>query len=245
MRDALILITLHDGDIRYIDAKLKNIAKQDLSNSHIIFLNNLDYDEINVKVKRFMASHRKFSTGYILFTKNTTLYETWNYAIEEHGDDFKYIVNSNPDDLWHKDYLAKCIETLNNDDGINIATSKYYITDRPNQEEPWENIIGDITPLYPHGTLGPSPMARRGLFEAFGPYRTDLTVAGDAELWERWRKLGVCTYKVIDQHMILYLTRGDSLERRRNEKGELYTDVDSILINGPPKGTVTRIKRNK
>lgn len=245
MRDALILVTLHEGDIRYIDAKLRNLAKQDLRNSHIIFLNNLDHDKISVKINEFIAAHRTLSLGYVIFTSPTTLYETWNYAIETYGEDYKYIINSNPDDLWHKDYLAKCIETLNTYPEINIVTSKYYITDNPNQEEPWKNIIGEITPLYPLGTLGPSPMSRRGLFDTYGPYRTDLTVAGDAELWERWRKAGVCQYKVIDQHMILYLTRGDSLERRRNQKGELYTDIDSTLINGPPRGKVIRITRTK
>jgi len=238
----LIMAAVHQGDIKFIHTKLNNIARQkDIELAHVVYLNNMNYDNIGDIITKHIECI-DYSNSHVIFTKNMRLYETWNYAIKQY--DSEYIVNANADDLWSEDYISKCIKILDEQPDINIVTSNYYITDVPNQSNrPWKNIIGDIMPQYPDGTLGPSPMFRRSLIDRFGPYRSDLTVAGDAEIWERWRQQHACVYYRIPEHDILYLARGDSLERRRDDKGSLYSDIDSSLINGPPRAKTIRVAR--
>jgi cellulose synthase/poly-beta-1,6-N-acetylglucosamine synthase-like glycosyltransferase len=242
-----VLAALHE-DEPYIHARLRNLCEQTCRDFHVIFLNNLNKGNVGRLLR-----HLPFSCEEVHYREPKRLYDTWNDGLARTASD--YVCNANADDHWHPEYLERAVAVLDRDPGISVVTSHYLITDAANQDWPhWTHIVGLIEPKYPGGTLGPCPVFRRSLIKQHGPFRADLSVAGDAEIWERWHRAGALSVHVLKDDLILYLTRHDSLERRRDPEGRLLADVDSVIVNserGPPlpppesvrQPVVTRVSR--
>lgn len=216
-----ILITLYKSG-QFIESKLLSLENQTtLDQAEIIFLNCQDHDKESIKINEFITKHP--NSRQIIFAAHKHLYETWNIGILETTG--QYITNYNADDQWHPKYLETCGSYLDTNQQTAIVTTGILITDLPNQVHPkWSHHDKMPTLEYPKSSAGPSPMWRRNLHDKhglFGNYR----VIGDARFWEKLHEAKE-TFGLIHEDLVLYYTSPESLERRRDNQGNSYIDLD-------------------
>ena len=220
-----ILVSMYNGG-HFIRAKLENLLQQTIINDvHIVFLNcQNNHDERSVY--EYLLTDSKISCNEILYKSFVGLYKSWNDGIQITNS--QYICNSNIDDMWHPEYLEKCIAFLNSESRYSVVSSKILITDMANQSNhaKWSKIIG-VMPFfqYPLSTAGPCPVWRRSLHDVYGYFDDCLTI-GDAKMWEKWHS-GQVEFGLIPDESVLYYSSQDSLERRIDKTtGRLYRDID-------------------
>jgi len=220
-----ILVSIYNGG-HFIRAKLKNLLQQTIINDvHIVFLNcQNNHDERNVY--EYLLTDSKISCNEILYKSFIGLYKSWNDGIQTTNS--QYICNSNIDDMWHPEYLEKCVSFLNSNSNYSVVSSKILITDTENQSDynNWSNIIGEMPYFaYPESSSGPCPVWRRSLHDIYGYFDDYLTI-GDAKMWEKWHINNV-KFGLITDKYVLYYTSPNSLERRIDKiTGKSYRDID-------------------
>lgn len=226
MNDKLItiLVSIYNGG-GFIKSKLANLLQQTIIDDvHVVFLNCMNNDNERSFYEPLLSCD-KVSCTEILYHSHVKLYKSWNDGIQITNSEF--VCNSNIDDMWHPEYLEKSIEFLRSNVEYSVVSSRVLITNVPNQvnHDNWASIIG-VMPFYqyPLSTAGPCPVWRRSLHDTFGYFGDYLTI-GDAKMWEKWHAGGV-GFGLIPHDQVLYYASPNSLERRVDENGKLYRNID-------------------
>lgn len=208
MRSITVLISLYKAK-QYLECKLNNIlAQTKFTDSTIVILNcqNLEHES-----QTYYEFSKLPNVIVVQYGSHVNLYKSWNDGIRITAS--KYIVNSNVDDLWHPQYLEKCMTFLDQNDDYSIVSSDILITSIANQTYPNWQYDDKMQPYtYPNTTAGPCPVWRRNLHEKYG-YFEDYNIIGDAIMWEKWYKNGEKFAKIYED-LVLYLRHPGSLERR-------------------------------
>lgn len=222
-RKCVVLIALYRSG-RYIRSKLASLRLiKELDQALVVFLNcqNIDGES------EILSKPLKRNPNYveIVFDDHLSLYETWDYAIENTNSE--YVCNYNADDQWHPDYLTKCMEYLDNTANVSIVSTQVLVTDEPNQIYPNWNCMDRLPAIvFPASTAGPSPMWRRSMHERYGGFGK-YKVIGDAKFWERML-IGKEEFGLIREDLVLYYCAADSLERRVDpDTGRYLRDLDA------------------
>lgn len=223
MKKVTVLVAIYKAS-KFLSVKLDNLKQQTIfDDSEIILLNcqNIENEEEIYKEFALLPNVRT-----VTFPEHVTLYHSWNCGIAQ--SDSQYIVNANTDDLWHPTYLEKCCYHLDNEQSSVVSTG-VLVTDRPNQIWPNWQWFGKM-PLYtfPLSSAGPCPVWRRALHDKYGMFE-DLNVISDARMWEKWY-YGKEIFGLIPEYLALYYASIMSLERRRNDDGQLLSDIDRCNI---------------
>ncbi len=219
-----VLVAIYNGG-EFISSKINNLLQQTiLDDIHIVFLNCQNFNNERAQYENLLDC-KKVSCHEILYHKHFGLYYTWNDGIKT--SDSEFICNANIDDMWHPQYLEKCVNHLNNSDCA-VVNSVILITKTPNQYDhsKWSNIIGVIpSHPYPLSTAGPCPVWRRSVHDKYGYFGDYLTI-GDARMWEKWHD-GNEKFDVIKEELTLYYAHPCSLERRIDHStGKSFRDID-------------------
>jgi len=216
-----VLVALYKAG-EFLQSKLKSLERQTIFNqAKIIFLNCQNHDNESELCTKFADTHQ--NVQHILFDEHISLYESWNVGITQ--SDSLYLVNYNADDQWHPQFLERCVDFLDKNAQYAIISTGVLITDIPNQLYPNWNHFGKMPAFaYPLSSAGPCPMWRRKLHEKYGLFE-NYRVIGDARFWERLHA-GQEQFGLINDDLVLYYTSKDSLERRRDEAGISYIDLD-------------------
>ena len=209
-KSIVVLLALYKAG-PYLEAKISNLTKQSIfGECQFIILNCQNVDNEKSIYSDFVNSNENVIA--IEYENYIGLYKSWNDGIICSQSEF--ICNSNVDDMWHPEYLAKSRDFLLNNPDIGCVSSYILYTEQPNQHDHhnWTNCHRYVTDTYPHHTAGPSPLWRRTLHDQFGLFGDYLTI-GDADMWERWYEGGV-KFAFIPEDLVLYYAYQDSLERR-------------------------------
>jgi glycosyltransferase involved in cell wall biosynthesis len=204
-----VLVALYKAG-GYLRRKLLNLEQQTRFNDcWIVLLNCQDLEHESAKYKWFLDKYDNVIE--IKYETHRRLYPTWNDGIK--ATQSKYICNSNVDDMWRPEYVETCVDFLETNPEVAVASTYVLVTDKPNQLYPnW--IWRDRIPSYPYpvGTAGPCPMWRRSLHDKYG-YFGNYRVIGDAKIWEKWYAGGE-KFAIIPQNLVLYFRHEHSLECR-------------------------------
>lgn len=215
-----ILVALYKSG-EFVESKIASLKQQTIDDAWIVFLNCQNLHNELEACERYAAENPNVIN--IVFNDHTLLYDTWNVGIQHTQS--KYIVNYNADDQWHPAFLERCTTQLELHQNVGILSTGVLITHKPNQVWPnWQHH--DRMPFYPYpqSSAGPCPMWRRELhakYGHFGSYR----VIGDARFWEKLHAGGE-TFGLIPDDLVLYYMSGASLERRRDDNGKSFRDLD-------------------
>lgn len=175
---------------------------------------------------------QSFPVKYVKLDERNTVYETWNYIIQNSNSEF--VTNANTDDLISPNGYEELMKVLRR--GFDFAYPSWYVTTVPNQE--WSalkdydknghpgNYNGDLS----KGGVGHFPMWRRALHSKCGYFDPQLRALSDADFWARCYYIGKAKFKWIPQHYGCYLHKnGENLWQREinaNEWEYYHTKVN-------------------
>jgi hypothetical protein len=168
---------------------------------------------------------QQYPVKYVKLDERITVYETWNYIIQNSTSEF--ITNANTDDLIHPNGYQRLIQVLSqSDNNVGFAYPSWFTTSIPNQE--WSklhNIDPSGRPGHFAGSIetagvGHFPIWRRSLHENLGLFDTRFRALADADWWARCHFLGKAQFRWVDDYLGCYLWRnGENLwHREANEQ---------------------------
>ncbi len=144
-----------------------------------------------------------------------TVYAAWNLGLAVSQGE--YITSANSDDVHYEGALEKLAHALDHNRHAAAAyfnVNRIVSLDEPKAVGRFEWAEGGLNELYWQGCfLGPMPMWRKSLHEAYGLFDGTFTSAGDYEFWMRVAA-GDCKFFHIRQVLGAHLERADSLEHR-------------------------------
>ena len=162
---------------------------------------------------------QKYPFKYIKLVTRPTVYETWNYIIQNSTS--KYITNANTDDIVAPNCYTKLMEILDKNEKFGFTYCSWLTTATPNQK--WEekknadpsgnpgNYAGDIS----IAGVGHFPMWRRSLHDQLGLFDPQFKALSDADWWARCYHVGKTQFYWLREYLGLYLWRnGDNLWNR-------------------------------
>lgn len=198
----------------WIENRLNNLMGSTLKDTEIWCVNANSPDPRDDEIPQ------RFPVKYVKLDKRNTVYEAWNYIIENSTGEF--ITNANTDDLIHPDgyqCLTQALITAGHD--VGFAYPSWYTTSIPNQQ--WSKLTkideagrpghyaGDVE----RAGVGHFPVWRRSLHERVGLFDTKFRALADADWWARCHYVAKTKFLWIDNHLGCYLWRsGDNLWHR-------------------------------
>lgn len=218
---ATIVIAIYKAG-KYMKAKIANLQQQTFfDRCNIVLLNCQNLDNEADIYKDFLAENDNVTE--IMYDEHIRLYPTWNDGIK--ATESTYVMNSNTDDMLHPQYVEACSKWLDDHPDFCCVSSSVLLTHTPNQLWPKWDWKGRLPfHAYPMSTAGPCPLWRRSLHDKYG-YFGNYRVIGDARLWEKWHAGGE-RFGLLQRDLILYYATADSLERRIDEKGRGFRNLD-------------------
>lgn len=162
---------------------------------------------------------QKYPFKYVKLEKRITVYETWNYIIENSNS--SYITNANTDDIVSPNCYVKLMTALDKNQDAGFAYCSWNTTRVPNQK--WSELrnidpngkpgqyVGDIQ----RAGVGHFPMWRRSLHDKLGLFDTQFKALADADWWARCHHVGKTKFVWIRENLGTYLWRdGENLWNR-------------------------------
>lgn len=216
----VVLMSLYKSG-RFIESKIESLLKQSYQDVLYVFLNCQNIDNELDYCSEFATGRTNVIN--IVFREHCFLYKSWNAGISITKSE--YITTYNADDQWHPDFLSKCVEYLDNVKECGVLSTGVLVSDIENQVWPnWTSISRIPLLTYPKTTAGPSPMWRRKLHSVYGEFGNYRTI-GDARFWESLHDGGE-QFHIIEEDLVLYYLNGESLERRVDQSGRSYRELD-------------------
>ena len=218
-----ILIAVHEA-AQHVESKIKSLIAQTIINDCTIVLLHCQNHQNEIELFDAFATSRA-NVIRVFHRQHEWLYDSWNTGLLV--TDSEYVTTYNMDDQWHPEFLQTTTSYLDANQQVGIVSTRILVTDQPNQVWPdWTNIAEIPFYPYPESTAGPSPVWRRSLHHSHGLFTSYRTI-GDARIWEKWYAAGE-QFAVIDVPFTLYYLNKTSLERRRDENGHSYRELDLI-----------------
>lgn len=212
MKKLVLMVSIYESG-QFIENRLQNLMQiANLDDVEIWCVNADSPDERDHTVPQ------KFPVKYIRLPNRISVYETWNYIIE--NSQSVYVANANTDDIVAPNCYQRLM--LNLDNGFDFTYCSWYTTDIPNQQ--WDNLTlidpsgrpgqfaGDIT----KAGVGHFPMWRRSLHQKLGGFDTEFQALADAEWWARCYYVGKARFIWVNELLGCYLWRhGQNLWHRK------------------------------
>ncbi|MGE5314730.1 MAG: FkbM family methyltransferase [Acidobacteriota bacterium] len=174
---------------RFIKACLDDLLAQTLykkGDLEIVVVDSASPENEKKIVERYAKRHANIR--YIRTVKRETVYQAWNRGIKAASG--LYITNANTDDRHAPDALETLAQALERHPEAAVVYGDSYITTNP--EETWKTCTPerkfawpafDKRLLFDVCYLGPHPMWRRSLHEAYGLFDESYRSAGDYAFW--------------------------------------------------------------
>ena len=211
-----IMVSLYNSG-EWIHNRLLNLSQCDLKDAEIWCVNANSPDPQDHEIPQ------QFPCKYVKLPSRLTVYETWNYIIQ--NSDSEYIANANTDDLVAPDCYSRLIGNLESQKG-DLAYCSWHTTALANQN--WSDLseycsdrpgqfAGDIN----LAGVGHFPLWRRSLHDSLGLFDPRFKALADADWWSRCYYVGMCKFIWVQECLGLYLWRnGENLWHRQISESE-------------------------
>ena len=229
-----VMVSIYNsGD--WIENRLKNLLESSIIKDMDIWCVNANSPD-----PRDDEIPQKFPVKYVKLAKRNTVYEAWNYIIENSTGEF--ITNANTDDLIHPQGYEKLMQTLvEAGHEFGFAYPSWFTTDTPNQEWAKMGAVDESgRPGHYNGDVeragvGHFPLWRRSLHDHIGLFDTRFKALADADWWARCYYIGKTKFQWVGEYLGCYLWRnGDNLWHREMNKDEwdLYHNKVAMYRQG-------------
>jgi len=207
---------------RFIRGCLEDLVNQTLFQKgrlEIIVVDSGSEQNERAVVGEFQRKHH--GIHYLRTEHRETVYAAWNRGIKAAKGD--YITNANTDDRHRKDALEVMCNVLENNLGIGLVYADVIITETENETFEHHTRTGqyqwpdfDRAALSVGCFIGPQPMWRKSLHDAFGYFDESFSASGD---WEFWLRIAEGTkFLHVREYLGLYLRSDKSLEHQNAGK---------------------------
>ncbi len=123
-KDKISIVIIHYNTPEYLETCIESILGQSYPNIEVIFIDNNSPDKTGLNfVKKKYEHLDNFKLIYNM--KNLGYAKAANQGIKI-GNDAKYIVITNPDIIYSKDYFTNCVERIKKDAKTASITGKVY-----------------------------------------------------------------------------------------------------------------------
>lgn len=147
-----------------------------------------------------------------------SIYAAWNIAIEQASGEF--LTNANADDRLAPEALERMAYTLQDNPSAALVYADVDVVSTVKGGFEWAPRTGKfrwaeggLDELLKHCFIGPMPMWRRSLHDAYGMFDDRMRSAGDYEFWLRLAAAGQ-RFLHVRRVLGIYLDRADSAEKR-------------------------------
>lgn len=212
------MVSLYNSG-EWIENRLKNLLQSTQEDVEIWCVNADSPDPRDHEIPQ------EYPVKYVRLPKRNTVYEAWNYIIENSESEF--ITNANTDDLVHPQCYSKLIETLESlGPEFGFAYPSWWSTSIPNQE--WATLKHDMDERPGHyvgnihtAGVGHFPLWRRSLHSEVGLFDTKYQALSDADWWSRCYHVAKTKFQWVGDYLGCYLWRdGDNLWSRKINAAE-------------------------
>lgn len=168
---------------------------------------------------------QRYPFRYVKLDKRITVYETWNYIIQNSKSEF--ITNANTDDIVAPNCYQKMMQEISRRPDYGFVYCSWNSTAIPNQK--WselKNFDPSGRPGQYNGNIqaagvGHFPMWRRNLHDQLGLFDTQFKALADADWWARCYHVGKTKFLWLRENLGTYLWRnGENLWNRAVTKEE-------------------------
>lgn len=214
------MVSIYESGV-WLENRLENLMQSSIINDIDIWCVNADSPD-----ERDDQIPRKFPVHYIKLPKRNTVYEAWNFIIENSKS--VYLTNANTDDLIHPKGYERLVSTLDdNGPQFGFAYPSWFTTAVPNQK--WQTLRGTDPSGKPgsyngdinRSGVGHFPLWKRSLHEKLGLFDTNFKALADADWWARCYWVGGTQFIWVNEFLGCYLWRnGDNLWHRAMTKDE-------------------------
>lgn len=217
MNKITIMVSIYNSG-EWLENKLDNLSSIVNNNECEIYCVNANSPD-----PRDDEIPKKFKCTYIKLNERLSLYDTWNYIINNSNS--LYITNSNTDDLNSPDCFKKLSEALDSNPEYDVVYPSWHCTGIPNLKwsdnnysaKLWDNDgrPGHFAGDFNTAGVGHFPMWRRSLHDKIGLFNPKYTALADAMLWCRAYYLGKSKFLWYNEYLGCYLWRnGENLWNR-------------------------------
>lgn len=202
---------------KFLKGRIENLLEQEISQWIVVVC-----QEKSIEEEIALRMGKPHDIQVITTHDIPTVYHAWNIGIQ--FSQSEYIVSANSDDRFYPGGLRLLAKTL---DKYPDYVLSYADVDRVKEIDGkpfgrFEWAEGGLDELLQGCFLGPMPMWRRSLHEAYGMFDASFASAGDYEFWLRLAAGGEKFRKV---HAVCgaYLDRKDSVEHRSSVRSTWET----------------------
>jgi glycosyltransferase involved in cell wall biosynthesis len=238
VKKLVLMVSIYNSG-EWIANRLKNLLSSSVADQIEIWCINADSpDERDHKVCLDFANRHQ-QIKYERLAKRNTVYEAWNYIIQ--NSDSQYIANANTDDLVAPNCYEVLMGTLDGDLGMGLAYCSWYTTGKANQN--WNKLVAasdDGKPGQYGGDIdtagvGHFPLWRRSLHDEIGLFDARFQALADADWWARIHFVAKKRCHWVRQTLGLYLWRsGQNLwhQKVNAEEWQLYHKKMALYKQG-------------
>lgn len=202
MPKLVAMVSIYDSG-EWIYNRLLNLSKCDLGDMEVWCVNADSPDPRDHEIPQ------QFPFKYVKLPQRLTVYETWNYIIQ--NSDSQYITNANTDDIVSPDCYTKLIQALDQYKG-DLSYCSWHTTALANQQ--WEELKeycsdrpGQYAGEISLAGVGHFPLWRRSLHDSLGLFDAQFKALGDVDWWSRCYHVGFSKFIWIQEYLGLYLWR--------------------------------------
>jgi GT2 family glycosyltransferase len=210
MKTLVAMVSIYESG-EWLEARLENLKKCTLGEELEVWCVNANSPDL-----RDHEIPQKFDFKYVKLDKRNTVYEAWNYILE--NSDSKYVTNANTDDLVKPECYTKLISAIENSKDVGFSYCNWYVASEPNGSFDQLNQLdksgrpgryaGDLE----RAGVGHFPLWKRDLHTRFGLFDTQFKCLADADWWARCYHVGKVGFSWVDEFLAIYLWRhGENL----------------------------------
>lgn len=214
MKKLTVLVSIYNSG-EWLEHRIKNLLLSSIIDDMEIWCVNANSpDPLDDEIPK------KFPVKYVKLPERITVYETWNYIIQNSKS--VYLTNANTDDLIHPKGYERLMDVLDKQGpSFGFAYPSWYCTSKSNQE--WATLTntdpggrpGNFAGSIETAGVGHFPMWRRSLHDMLGLFDPQFKVLADADWWSRCYWVGKTKFQWINELLACYLWRdGDNLWHR-------------------------------
>lgn len=182
-----IITSVYKGDL-FIQGFLEDIVKVSIfDESELIIINANSPGNEEPIIKEYVKKYPNIV--YLKLDKDPGLYGVWNLGIKMAKSDL--ITNANIDDRRNFAGLKEHIKILEQNPGVDLVYSPFYVSHTPNETFEKNNhtllvFVGEFSPAaFKADLAGPQPTWRKSMHEKAGYFDESFEIAGDYEMWLR------------------------------------------------------------
>lgn len=211
MPKLLAMVSLYNSGA-WIENRIQNLLESYTKDVEIFCVNANSPDIRDHEIPQ------KYPVRYVKLDERISVYEAWNYAIQ--NSDSEYITNANTDDIVSPHCYNRMIQFLDFDSAKQTNTDFAYCSWNTTavENQKWDSLrdidlngkpghySGDIN----ISGVGHFPMWRRSLHEKLGYFDPTFKALSDADWWARCYHVGKSKFLWINENLATYLWKNGS-----------------------------------